>query len=337
MKRRLAVALIASLLLHALGIFAPRLRLDAWLSETQTPLQATLVMHAPPPKPAPPKPRKHRAKPKPPPALAPVQPVAPTPPAPSEAAPDEAEKPPDEIAQNGPAPAPEPESPNEPPPAAAPEIAPALPRSGRIVYAISRGSGFTVGRAIHEWEHDGKRYRMQATAETTGIAAVFKSVKAVQTSEGGFEQGELKPEDFRFDRGNGDIGTARFDWQARQVTLGDGQAVPLTEGAEDFLSMFYQLAQAAQRGEGFTMAVATGKKVERYAFDWLGEEEVRVPLGMLSTWHVRVQAVEGGKDFTDVWLAKDFAGLPVKIRNTDRKGEVFEQSAVSVDYEGKGP
>lgn len=221
--------------------------------------------------------------------------------------------------------------------AAVPEIAPSLPRSGRIVYAISRGSGFTVGRAIHEWQHDGKRYRMQAVAETTGIAAVFRSVKAMQTSEGGFEQGELKPESFRFDRGNGDIGSAQFDWQSRQVTLGDGQVVPLSEGAEDFLSMFYQLAQAAQRGEGFAMVVATGKKVERYVFDWLGEESVQVPLGVISTWHVRVKAASGGKDFTDVWLAKDLAGLPVKIRNTDRKGDVFEQSAVSVDYEGKQP
>ena len=88
-------------------------------------------------------------------------------------------------------------------------------------------------------------------------------------------------------------------------------------------------------GEGFIMAVATGRKVERYAFEWLGEEELTLKPGRFHTWHVRVRAASGGKDTTEVWLGKEVAGLPVKIRNTDRKGDVFDQVAEQIEYEGK--
>lgn len=235
---------------------------------------------------------------------------------------------------------PAPEVPAEPPAstpvAAAPEIAPPLPRSGRIRYSIMRGDGgFVVGQSVHEWHHDGKHYTLSAVSETTGIAAIFKPAKVTQTSEGGFLKGELKPDNFRFDRGDNDIATASFDWQAQQITLGDGQVVPITDGAEDFLSMFYQLMQAAQRGEGFIMAVAKGSNVERYAFEWLGEEELTLKPGHFHAWHVRVRAASGGKDTTEVWLAREMAGLPVKIRFTDRKGAVFDQVAEEIEYEGK--
>ena len=83
------------------------------------------------------------------------------------------------------------------------------------------------------------------------------------------------------------------------------------------------------------MAVANGRKVERYAFEWLGEDELALKPGHFHTWHVRVRAADGGKDTTEVWLGKEVVGLPIKIRFTDRKGDVSEQVAEEIDYEGK--
>lgn len=346
MKRSLLVALLASLLLHVLFVTAPGWQLGDLLPDEQGPIEARLVARMAPKVEAPPAPRKskprRKPKPAPPPRLVPPPAPEPTaaeapaepeaPPAP-EAEPPSADTPSEHAPEVATEPAVEPELAAAP---VIPDVAPNLPRRGRIVYTVSRGrSGFTIGRATNEWQHDGRHYRITATAETTGIAALFKSVKAVQTSEGKFEQGELRPERFHFDRGNGEVNSARFDWPAQQVTFGDGQVVSIAEGAEDFLSMFYQLAQAAQRGEGIVMAVATGKKVERYAFEWLGEETLSLPFGAVPAWHVRAQSAAGGKDFTEVWLAKDMAGLPLKIRNTDRKGEVYEQTAEAIDYESE--
>lgn len=215
-----------------------------------------------------------------------------------------------------------------------PDIAPPLPRRGRIRFSVIRGEGgFVVGQSLHVWRHDGKSYWLSATTETTGLAALFKPAKVVQTSEGGFSSGELRPRRFVIDRGEGDLATADFDWEGMRVVLGSGKQAAIADGAEDMLSMLYQLMQATQRGEGFQMAVATGRKVERYAFEWLGDAVLDLKVGRVHAWHVRVRPASGGGDTLDIWLGREVAGLPVKIRHIDRKGELFDQMAEELDYE----
>ena len=337
MRRSFFIALLLSAIFHLVLLAAPGWHIGDLFADNALPIEAHLITPAPKPVPSPrPMPGKvrHEAPAKP----APVESI-------QDAAPDtlaaadtmsppttpQAEPPKPAVAE----PVPDPVA-AEPAPEVLPEVAPPLPRKGRIRYLIARGNGgLVVGQAIHEWHHDGKRYVINAMMETTGFAAIFKSVKVTQVSEGGFLNGELKPEHFQFDRGGGDVASASFDWKAQQVTLNDGQVVTIADGAEDFLSMFYQLMQAAQRGEGFIMAVANGRKVERYAFEWLGEDELALKPGHFHTWHVRVRAADGGKDTTEVWLGKEVVGLPIKIRFTDRKGDVSEQVAEEIDYEGK--
>ncbi len=321
MRRSIVVALLLSALLHLLVLAAPGWYVGNPLLEDSLPLEAHLVV----PKAAASPQKKPRKLPD---RIAPIVQQAP-------AVPDVvAAAEPQPKPQADPAPPAEPVA--EPVTDVIPEVVPPLPRKGRIRFSIMRGDdGFAVAQSVHEWHHDGQRYALTATSETTGIAAIFKAVKRVQTSEGGFLKGELKPENFRDDRGGGDVATASFDWAAQQVTITDGRVVPINDGAEDLLSMFYQLMQAAQRGEGFVMAVATGRKVERYAFEWLGEEELDLKPGRFHAWHVRVRAASGGKDTTEVWLGKEVAGLPIKIRFTDRKGDIAVQVAVEIEYEGK--
>jgi hypothetical protein len=349
MKRSFLVALLLSALAHLMLLAAPGWYVGGLIADDAPTIEAQLI--APVAKPVP---SVKPVKPKPVPRKAPKK--VPMPEAPPVAiAPDSAPKPelpveppvPEAVAKTDAADAPsnavepatadsataaEPEVVTEP----IPEIALVLPRSGRIRYSIMRGDGgFVIGKSIQEWQHDGKRYSIRGTSETTGIAAIFKPIKAWQSSEGSILNGEMKPDNFQFDRGNNDIVSATFDWKAQQVTLGNGQVVPITDGAEDVLSMFYQLTQAAQRGEGFVMAVATGKKVERYAFEWLGEEELTTKAGHFHTWHVRVRAASGGKDTTEIWLGREVAALPIRIRNTDRNGGIFDQVAEEITYEGQ--
>lgn len=325
----IALALLFSLVLHLVLLAGPVWHLGGLFADSHEILEARLVATpAPQPKPKAPPVKK--------PTRAPVEsiPVQPVPgmvnPVPDPVAP------PPQVAPTAPVQAPPPVA------EAAPEIAPPLPRKGRIQFGVYKGDqgerSFLVGRTVHEWQRDAKRYQLSATTETVGLAAMFRSVKIVQSSEGGFLQGELKPLAFRYDRGEGDVATAAFDWTGRLVTLGDGQNVAIGEGAEDMLSMFYQLMQAAQRGEGFIMAVATGRKVERYAFEWLGEDVLKIKAGTFHAWHVRVRPANNSAgaavDTTEVWLGREVAGLPVRIRYTDRKGEVGDQIAEEIAYDG---
>lgn len=329
-RRGLWAALLLSLLLHLGVMSSPGWHLGGLLrDEPPELLEATLApppLAKPVPPPAPVKPRPQpRSLPASPAALAAGEGLAIPPAAPLTPAPAAVAAPPPVVAEE------------------APEAVIPLPQRGRIRFGVYKGGSgersLLVGRSVHEWQHDGKRYRLSASTETVGIAAMFRNVKILQSSEGGFLKGELKPATFRQDRGEGDVVESAFDWGAATVSLQNGQTAAIGEGAEDVLSMFYQLMQAAQRGEGFVMAVANGRKVERYAFEWLGEESLEIKAGSFHAWHVRIRSAVGGandgrgSDVTEVWLGKEVAGLPVRIRYTDRKGEVGDQIAEAIEYD----
>jgi hypothetical protein len=211
-----------------------------------------------------------------------------------------------------------------------------LPRQGHIRFSISRGDqGFVVGQSVHRWSHDGKRYALSSLTETTGLAALFKPARVLQSSEGEIGSAGLRPSEFRTER-NGIPGeAANFDWTGMKLKLSAGsqREVALAGGTQDMLSMFYQLGTAytAAPREPTVFMVATGRKFERYPFQALGEETLTTRQGEVRTVHLRTVA---GIEAIDVWLGPDLRGLPVKIRYTDRQGETFEQTVDEIEFDG---
>jgi len=202
-----------------------------------------------------------------------------------------------------------------------------LPAKGRMRYVITRGEGgFVVGQAVHTWEQDGFTYKLQSVTETTGLAAIFKPARVVQTSQGEVTAEGLRPLEFRHERVGG-VDTARFDWSRHTVAYA-GREDSIAAGAQDMLSMYYQLVLLAPAGGVLDIAIATGRKLENYRFEILGEEVVTLPARERRAMRVRIRS---GNDMIELWLdvgkGADMRGLPLKIRFTDRKGEIFDQVA----------
>ncbi len=199
----------------------------------------------------------------------------------------------------------------------------ALPARGRIRYTITRGEqGFVVGQSTHEWEHDGRAYRARSITETTGLAALFKPARVLQSSEGELRPDGLRPREFRHERVNG-LDQARFDWD-RGLLAYDGRETGLPAGTQDMLSLYYQASLQAVAGAGLDVPVATGRKLETYRFESRGEETLTVAGRPWRTLHL---AARGGGDAIELWIAPELPGLPLKIRFVDRKGEIFDQMA----------
>jgi hypothetical protein len=215
--------------------------------------------------------------------------------------------------------------PEPPPPAKA-----LLPASGSIRFAIIKESlGFQIGRAEHRWEfsEDG-RYQLTGVTETSGLVAVFKSVRVTVESRGRLVAGGLRPESLRtLKDGKDNNENADFLWSTAEVILSrDGSIRSIARGTQDILSLNYQLAYLPNLDEGASIGVVTGKKYERYALDSLGEEEINTPAGQFRTLHLRAMT----DSVTEIWIALDRGRLPVKIRFTDKKGESFEQVATEI-------
>ena len=208
-----------------------------------------------------------------------------------------------------------------------------LPRKGQIQYALQAGdNGMILARTVHEWHRDGEHYVLSGEMQAVGVVALFKREKVVQRSEGTIDGLVLKPLRFRLDRGDGDVESAAFDWKRMVATMTDKREWPITRGTQDGLSIFYQVGRGAMPADGLEMDMASGRKVERYAFDWRGEETVSVPAGEYRAWRVRIRATSGDRDLKEVWLGTA-AKLPVKIRTVDRKGQVLVMMAEKIRFE----
>jgi hypothetical protein len=219
---------------------------------------------------------------------------------------------------------------NEPPAVAPPAPNPVridLPDKGRVRYVISRGTnGFVIGQAIYTWQHDGLNYTMQSVTETTGLIALFKKVRVVQTSQGEITAAGIRPHEFRNERANG-VDSASFDWLRRIVSY-DGRESPVADDTQDMLSMYCQLVLLVPKGGNLEMPIATGRKLENYRFERIGEDVVQLGERQYPAIHLQTR---NGKDTIEAWIAPEIHGLPLKIRFIDRNGEIFDQQAQDID------
>src|SRR5574343_1465962 len=314
----IVLALAASLGIHAAALFGPDIELFGGGTDEPVTLRAELQpLPASAAKPAVEKKAAVKAQPK-----AKTRPLArskPAPEAPSIAAEPKAPAAPDVEPALADVASPPPEP-----------VQPLLPAKGSIRFAIYMGTqGFQIGRAEHRWEftEDG-RYHLFGMTETSGLAALIKTVRFENESRGRLVAGGLQPEHYLSRKNGKDANeNADFDWSATQVLLSrDGQVRTIAQGTQDILSLNYHLAYVRQPEHGATVGVVTGKKYERYALDSLGEEEIDTPAGHFRTLHLRVMT----DSTTEIWLALDHHRLPVKIRFTDKKGDIFEQIATEL-------
>jgi hypothetical protein len=322
------LALSASVALHIGVLLAPGWELPLDDEHELTSIDATIAVapsHAP--RPAVPSAVKKRPPPKPLPPPTPASPVATVPVA---TAPD-----PEPAAEPVISPAAEPEpAVVEAPPAVlpAPTFANRWPRTGRIVYQVTRGEGgLIVGQSEQRWEHDGQRYSLHAETGTTGLAALFRPAKVVQDSRGIFDAAGLRPLEFEVLREGKGKDSVRFDPEQGRIILARGDDVPFVPAAQDLLSLFYQLAALSFDVPSYPLAVVTGRKLTTFAINVDAESSLETPQGLRRVRHLKVSAGKQ-EDSTEIWLDVE-TRLPLKIRHRDRKGEIFDQVAIVIETE----
>jgi len=322
MPRALILALVGSIALHALFLFGEVIE---WPGQKQEVLLLQAELRPPPPPPAAVRPspvRKPEKAMKLIKSLQPRQTTVLSRPEPQPAS----VPPPAEVA----AAEPEPEPEKAEPVVAAPPLGPMLPASGAIRFAIYKESlGLQVGRAEHRWEftEDG-HYFLSNVTETSGLVGFFRPITVRAESRGRLVAGGLQPESYRTWRnGEDNRDGADFDWSKQEVHLARDDSVKSVEiGAQDLLSLTYQLGYLDKPEQGGSIGLVTVRKYEHYRLESLGEEDIDIPAGHFHTLHLLAKADTS----TEIWIALDLHRLPVKIRFTDKKGDSFLQIATEI-------
>ena len=356
-NRSLFVAIAVSVAVHLVVLIVPAWRLPTEDTTTLPPLDARL---APLPKPTvvqpddakrvvlgdapPPRPRPRRKKParpaEPQVSSGPVAQLAPEPENGAGTTEDEGKA----VAPTPEAATPEPEMPsaeagegkggadNRAKPA--PTFGELWAASGKIQYDVIRGErNFIVGRTTHAWTHDAEHYSMETVIETSGLVGLIKPFRMVQRSEGRIGPKGLLPEKFTVERDGQMKERADFDWSTAKVVLVAGdrrREFSIAEGDQDVLSLMHHLALQPEGPMRAELLVVTGKSAVRSVIENLGIEELDVPAGKVSAYHLGSTGHRGELKI-DIWLARDYANLPVRLKITDKNGDVLDQVATGVD------
>ena len=222
-------------------------------------------------------------------------------------------------------------------PAATPATAmPALPPNETRYFNVTLGDftrGVNVAEIAYRMTHGDNRYRLETSAEATGLVALVYSGQLTQVSEGRIGPTGLMPESYREKRGKRPERSIRFDWNTN-VMIGNGEPaeVPLPTGTQDRLSLAYQLGllvrQDPRRGAAgarFEVPLAAMRSVDLARITSDGPTSLRVSGSGLAAIRFGIRGERHAEDRIDVWLSPEQSMLPLRIRFVDDGSKVIDQ------------
>ena len=201
------------------------------------------------------------------------------------------------------------------------------PAPGRWRYQVDgrvRGLPYRASARL-DWQHDERQYLAELSM------SMWLLGERRQRS-----QGELGPEGLRpvqFLDSSRRTREWRMDWpQARFQAPERDEPLPLPRGAQDRLSLFFQLGGLLSRwpspppaGHRWLLPVLGRRGSEDWTFVAAGNETLSLPVGEVATWKVERPPHSAQDLRSELWFAPAWQQLPVRIRLTEANGDVVDQ------------
>ncbi len=211
-------------------------------------------------------------------------------------------------------------------------VARPLPKHAQLKFAVYYGQdNFQIGEITHQLEISDKKYVLKAETKSTGLARLFKKYQLIQTSHGKAGNFGLLPESYEEEQnvsGGKQKMNVAFNWAENKLLFSYGGETELPPDAQDILSFLYQLSRLPLHNKVISIAITTGKKLEKYELEIGAEEEIITPMGKLRALPLRRLHSQGG-DGMEVWLGLEYRLLPIKFRQIKRSGEMVLEVVIS--------
>lgn len=207
-----------------------------------------------------------------------------------------------------------------------------FPRHLQLTFIVYQGQGGSRSGAIRQrLDIHGSRYTLTSERQTAGLTSLRNSDRITQTSTGKIVEHGLQPDTFDEERvtRSGKQGVqATFDWAAQKLRYPDGSETPLPGDAQDLLSFMYQISQLPLNGEFFALPVSDGTQLQQYQIEIGTRQDLATPLGKLRVLHLRKMHAPG-ESYFEIWLGLQYRMLPVKFRLVDSADQVTEEYLLS--------
>jgi hypothetical protein len=207
-----------------------------------------------------------------------------------------------------------------------------LPKHAQLKFVVYYGQdNFQIGEITHQLEISEDKYVLKAETKSTGLARLFKNYQLIQTSHGKAGNFGLQPEGYEEEQnvssGKQKMNVA-FNWTGNKLLFSHGGEAELPPDTQDILSFLYQLSRLPLHNKVISIAITTGKKLEKYELEIGAEEEIVTPMGKLRALPLRRLHSQGGEGM-DVWLGLEYRLLPIKFRQIKRSGEMVLEVVIS--------
>lgn len=206
---------------------------------------------------------------------------------------------------------------------------PQFPPSGKFAYSVDilRGGQTQTASGTLNWATDGRTYALQLDVSYLLIPVLRQTSAGSMTSDG------LLPDRFLEKRGTRSETATHFKRTGfGLITFSNNQPdAVLLRGAQDRLSVLMQLTGMAAGspvrftpGSAATIQTAGVQEAEVWQFNVEAEEIIQVPAGQAQTLRVVRQARKEFDTRIEVWLAPAVGYLPIRFRQTEQNGNVYD-------------
>ena len=185
---------------------------------------------------------------------------------------------------------------------------------------------------------ENNQYSIKNEVEAKGFVSLFYWNKLVQTSDGIVTLEGLKPKNYHYQFGSKIDNFAVFDWESKKImTIMNGKTseFDMLEGSQDMLSFMYQFMFEPPLTK-MKIYITNGKNYKSYDYSYIGEEVIETEVDKILTMHI-AKFNYNNEERIDLWLAKDYRYIPVKIRKTEKDGSILDQSAKKIETESFEP
>ena len=196
-------------------------------------------------------------------------------------------------------------------------------------YDVRRNvGGSKVGESHITYKVVQGHYKIESVSEAKGLISLIYSGQLIQTSEGELTEHGLKPSSFfhQYNKKENKTYRANFNWVEKIINLQTSKGIDsaeLIDGTQDILSVQYQFMFLPPL-QNMELYVTTGKALRDYAYEFEGEEVIKIKLGEFNTIHI-VHRGEDDNDKTEMWLAEEYHYLPIRLRKYLKDGTLLEQ------------
>ena len=185
---------------------------------------------------------------------------------------------------------------------------------------------------------ENNQYSIKNEVEAKGFVSLFYWNKLVQTSDGIVTPEGLKPKNYHYQFGSKIDNYAIFDWESKKIITtisGKTSEFDMLEGSQDMLSFMYQFMFEPPLTK-MKIFITNGKNYKPYDYSYIGEEIIETEMDKILTMHI-AKFNYNNEERIDLWLAKDYRYLPVKIRKTEKYGSILDQTAKKIETETLEP